>query len=89
MSVPAGTKMPTPVPPGRFAEYAAAISEGFCPRCRQPFTWSAPTVPGITWGDCSRCGGTWELNRRTVHGPGIRWRGTVEDVDWDVWVNGP
>lgn len=47
------------IPPGRWHEYAAAISEGFCPTCRQPFSFSYPFTHVIA-GRCDTCHCTWQ-----------------------------
>jgi len=80
--IPAGTPMPTPVPPGRFAEYAAAISEGFCPACRVPLDpW--PPMPSGPRGDCRDCGASWFLD---VAGPTIQWFNYVDYISWTIWT---
>jgi hypothetical protein len=81
--------MPNPVPSGRFAEYAACLSEGFCPSCRLRFTHGAALYPGagVTRGGCGVCGCFWEYNRWAVDSPQIRWRGVVDGTQWDIWVN--
>jgi hypothetical protein len=85
--------MPTPVPPGKFAEYAACLSEGFCPSCRQPVTYAAVLMPGINYADCARCRCLWRHDRRAVSGPLIGWRGIVDadgttgGVVWDIWTH--
>jgi len=91
-TIPAGTPMPTPVPPGRFAEYAACLAEGFCPSCRQPVTWARVLIPGLNYADCSRCRCSWEYDRNVIGGPMIRWRGvadadgTKDGIAWDIWT---
>src|SRR6266567_553686 len=84
-NVPAGTPMPEPVPPGRFAEFAAAISEGFCPACRVPLDpW--PLMSFGPRGDCRACGANWFLHTGAPRG--IQWRSTVSDMAREIWSNG-
>ena len=75
--------MPDPVPPGRFAEYAACISEGFCPSCRQQFRHAWSPAQGITWGICRTCACGWDYDRLPVV-PVICWRGEVDGIGWEI-----
>jgi hypothetical protein len=73
--------MPVPVPPGRFAEYVAAICEGFCPACAVPLEpW--PLMSYGPRGDCKACGNHWFYEKRSGQ---INWRGQVGEAWWDVW----
>lgn len=68
------------VPPGRFAEYRAAICEGFCPACRIPFTSLRNVQPG---GHCKGKYPVW-----TCKGPdggyGVTWEYNVKNdvIEW-------
>ena len=85
--------MPTPVPPGRFAEYAACLSEGFCPSCRRPLHAPVRLAAGHFVAFCDPCGCRWEYDQGTsARDPQICWRGTVptdgttDGITWEIWT---
>jgi hypothetical protein len=84
-AIPPGTEMPTPVPPGRFAEFAACLSEGFCPACRRPFRHGHRGMQGNTWGSCKWCHCIWEYDRVAVV-PVIAWHGVAGGAEWDIFT---
>ena len=55
-------------------EFAACISEGFCPACRKPFTTARAIMRGRTWAACRECRCIWEYDRR-AYVPVIIWDG--------------
>lgn len=74
---------PVPVPPGRYAEYAAAIAEGVCPPCHRPFDRTVP-MPGFVFAWCDGCGARWEMKNDARN---IGWKAQVGEVSWEVWTN--